>query len=44
MGPGVDRSYLLAVARAWASVCTSGYDANWNDYFDYAKAKALAKV
>jgi hypothetical protein len=35
---------LLAVASAWAGVCTSGYDANWNDYFDYAKAKALAKA
>jgi hypothetical protein len=35
---------LLAVANAWAGVCTTGYDANWNDYFDYAKAKALAKV
>jgi hypothetical protein len=35
---------LLAVASAWAGVCSSGYDANWNDYFDEAKAKALAKV
>jgi hypothetical protein len=35
---------LLAVASAWAGVCTSGYDSNWSDFFDYAKAKALAKV
>jgi hypothetical protein len=35
---------LLAVVEAWAGVCTHGYNYNWSEYFDYAKAKALAKV
>jgi hypothetical protein len=35
---------LLAVVEAWAGVCTHGYDYNWSEYFDYDKAKALAKV
>jgi hypothetical protein len=35
---------LLAVTTAWASVCTTGYDANWSEFFDEAKAIALAKV
>jgi hypothetical protein len=35
---------LLAVAEAWHGLCWHGYDYDWSTYFDYNKAKELAKV